>query len=117
MGSVEAFGPDGSRPEPAIRLLHWDRRLSGEGAFEPSRKLVLEAIANQVQTILHVWSTPEPKPQEIPAFTLQGRFDWAFCTPVIGEGCRGWGLYVAGRFAGDLDRHRARAASRQRTAR
>lgn len=99
MGSVEAFGPDGSRPEPAIRILHWDRRLTGEGSFEPSRKLVMEAIANQAQTILHVWSSAEAKPAE--AFTLQGRFDWAFCTPVIGEGCRGWGLYVAGRFAGD----------------
>jgi len=101
MGSVEVCGPDGTRPEPAIRLLHWERRRSGEGAFEPSRKLVTEAIANQAQTILHVWSTNEPLSPDTPAFTLQGRFDWAFCTPVIGEGCRGWGLYVAGRFAGD----------------
>ena len=101
MGSFEAYGPGGSRPEPAIRLLHWDRRLTGEGAFEPSRKLVIESIANQAQTILHVWSSPEAKLVEPAAFTLQGRFDWAFCVPVIGEGCRGWGLYVAGRFAGD----------------
>jgi adenylate cyclase len=101
MGSVEAFGPDGSRPEPAIRILHWERRLSGEGGFEPSRKLVLESIANQAQTILHVWSSADARPAESQAFTLQGRFDWAFCVPVIGEGCRGWGLYVAGRFAGD----------------
>ena len=33
-------------------------------------------------------------------FTLQGRFDWAFCTPVYCEACPGWALYVAGRFAG-----------------
>ena len=101
MGSVEVAGPVGSRPEPAIRLLHWDRRRSGEGAFEPSRKLVIESIANQQQTILHVWSSQDAPDPDAPAFTLQGRFDWAFCTPVVGEGCRGWGLYVAGRFAGD----------------
>ena len=101
LGSVEVCGPAGTRPEPAIRLLHWDRRRSGEGAFEPSRKLVIEAIANQAQTVLHVWSAPESQSPDAAQFTLQGRFDWAFCTPVIGEGCRGWGLYVAGRFAGD----------------
>jgi adenylate cyclase len=33
-------------------------------------------------------------------FTLLGKFDWAFCTPVHCEVCPGWGLYVAGRFAG-----------------
>jgi adenylate cyclase len=99
MGAVEVHGPEGSQPEPAIRILHWDRRRTGEGGFEPSRRLVTEAIANQAQTILHVWSSQEPPGAD--QFTLQGRFDWAFCTPVIGEGCRGWGLYVAGRFAGD----------------
>ncbi|HEY3788961.1 MAG TPA: adenylate/guanylate cyclase domain-containing protein [Urbifossiella sp.] len=101
VGAVEVCGPAGTRPEPAIRLLHWDRRLSGGGAFEPSRRLVTESIAHQQQTILHVWSAREAQSQDAPEFTLQGRFDWAYCTPVLGEGCRGWGLYVAGRFAGD----------------
>jgi adenylate cyclase len=101
MGSVEVCGPEGSRPEAAIRLLHSDRRRAGEGAFQPSRKLVVEAIANRSQTILHVWSASDRRVAIEPQFTLQGRFDWAFCTPVIGEGCRGWGLYVAGRFEGD----------------
>jgi len=98
-GPVEVCGPEGSKPEPAIRLLHWDRRLTGEGSFDPSRRLVVEAVTKQ-QTILHVWSAHEPPSGEGP-FTLQGRFDWAFCSPVPGEGCKGWGLYVAGRFAGD----------------
>jgi adenylate cyclase len=33
-------------------------------------------------------------------FTLQGKFDWAFCTPVHCDACPGWGLYAAGRFSG-----------------
>jgi adenylate cyclase len=100
-GPVELYGPRAAAPaDPAVRVLHWDRRRAGEGAFEPSRRLVTEAVATQQQTVLHVWSARD-KPDADPAFTLQGRFDWAFCTPVVGEGCRGWGLYVTGRFAGD----------------
>ena len=32
------------------------------------------------------------------SYTASDTFDWAFCTPVLGKACRGWGLYVAGRF-------------------
>jgi adenylate cyclase len=88
-------------PEPAVHVLHWDRRLAGEGPFEPSRKLVAEAVAGRDQTVLHVWTDDKPAAADAPQYTLQGQFDWAFCTPVHGEGCRGWGLYVAGRLAGD----------------
>ena len=98
-GPVELYGPDVVACCPT-RVLHWDRRLPGEGAFEPSRRLVTEAVANQQQTVLHVWSGPNPEPVPDTQYTLQGRFDWAFCTPVSGEGCRGWGLYVAGRAPG-----------------
>jgi adenylate cyclase len=93
--------PAPGSPDPAVRVLHWDRRLAGEGPFEPSRKLVAEAVATRDQTVLHVWSDPATPPVADPQYTLHGRFDWAFCTPVRGEGCRGWGLYVAGRLAGD----------------
>ncbi len=96
----EPESPD--KPEPPVRILHWDRRRTGEGAFEPSRKLVVESIANQQQTILYIWTGPEGDREPSPAYTLQGRFDWAFCTPVVGEGSRGWGIYVAGRFEGDV---------------
>ena len=97
-GPVELFDFVGGPPEPPVKVLHWDRRLSGEGAFEPSRRLVTEAVAGQGQTVLHVWTGPGAEASQ---YTLQGRFDWAFCLPVPGDGCRGWGLYVAGRFAGD----------------
>jgi adenylate cyclase len=95
--AVVAMPPDGDRME----VLHWDRRLSGEGDFTPSRKLVAASLAEQNQTVLHVWGADPP--QESPGaepFTLLGKFDWAFCTPVHCEVCPGWGLYVAGRFAG-----------------
>jgi adenylate cyclase len=86
--------------EEHMSVMHWDRRLSGEGDFTPSKRLVGNAVAEQKQTVLHVWgATPQ---EEAPAdpFTLQGKFDWAFCTPVHCDACPGWGLYVAGRFNG-----------------
>jgi adenylate cyclase len=100
-GPVEPCGPTAAHAEPTVRVLHWDRRRTGEGSIEPSRRLVAEAVANLRQTVLHVWSASEFQTPTAAAFTLMGRFDWAFCTPVTGEGCRGWGLYVTGRFAGD----------------
>jgi adenylate cyclase len=86
-----------------MKVLHWDRRLAGEGDFEPSKRLVNAAVAEQKQTVLHVWGAPSgesgsgapPDP-----FTLQGKFDWAFCTPIHCDACPGWAIYVAGRFAG-----------------
>ncbi len=95
--AIVSLPPDA---DTRMKLLHWDRRLSGEGDFEPSKRLVRAAVAEQNQTVLHVWgATPQGASIEDP-FTLQGRFDWAFCTPVSGDACPGWGLYVAGRFNG-----------------
>jgi len=87
----------------SARVLHWDRRFSGEGAFEPSRRLIAEAVEKQDQTVLHVWgshSRPEEHAKPNEPFTMRGGFDWAFCTPVHCEGCPGWGIYVAGKFEG-----------------
>jgi adenylate cyclase len=87
--------------EQKMEVLHWDRRLSGEGDFAPSRRLVAASLVDQNQTVLHVWGAnpQEAAPGDDP-YTLLGKFDWAFCTPVPCEACPGWGLYVAGRFFG-----------------
>lgn len=81
-----------------IEILHWDRRvLSGE-PFEPSERLIRDALARG-ESVLHVWSDAGE-----PAFTAARNVDWAFCAPVLGEATRGWGLYVAGRFGRPGDR-------------
>ena len=63
--------------------------------FAPSQRLILEAI-RQRQSVLHVWHGADTGNQA--AFTESENYDWAFCTPVLGKACVGWGLYVAGRF-------------------
>lgn len=80
------------------KILHWDRRFTGEGDFEPSRRLITEAVRKQGRTVLHVWSAERGDAAD--RFTMRGRFDWAFCTPIAGDACSGWALYVAGRFGG-----------------
>ncbi len=95
--SKECAVPDTTR---TVKVLHWDRRFVGEGAFEPSRRLITEAVETQNQTVLHVWTSKQEPEKASEQFTLRGGFDWAFCTPVHCEGCPGWGIYVAGKFSG-----------------
>ncbi len=99
--AVVACDPPGAAPdEPGspVRVLHWDRRLVTGGDFQPSERLILETL-RQRQSVLHVWHGPESSPQ---AFTVRDNYDWAFCTPALGDTCRGWALYLAGRWNADL---------------
>jgi adenylate cyclase len=88
---------DPSEERPAIDVLHWDRRLVMTGDFQPSERLILDAIRRR-ESVLHVWNAADAASS---AFTVSQEVDWAFCTPVGGKACPGWGLYVAGRFIDD----------------
>jgi adenylate cyclase len=77
-----------------VRVLQWDRRRDASGPFRPSQRLILEALSRG-DTVLHVWGEAAVAD---PQFTVSENLDWAICTPVSGEACRGWGLYVAGSF-------------------
>lgn len=78
------------------RVLHWDRRQSATGEFQPSQRLIHQAL-NRGESVLHVWSVVGgPQAHD---FTMSESVDWAFCTPLPGDGCRGWAWYLAGRFS------------------
>ncbi|HEY2759580.1 MAG TPA: adenylate/guanylate cyclase domain-containing protein, partial [Pirellulales bacterium] len=75
-----------------FRLLHWDgRRLAGTN-FQPSERLIQQALAKR-ETVLHTWTGTQSKD-----YTESESIDWAYCTPLPGEACRGWAIYLAGRF-------------------
>jgi len=86
----------------AVRVLHWDQRLSDAGDFQPSQRLIVEAIG-QGQSVLHVWAgASEAAPEATESFTASGNLDWAFCVPVQEQDdpappAGRWGIYVAGR--------------------
>ncbi len=94
-GEIPIEGGRGTEAAPSIRVLHWDQRLLIEKDFQPSQRLILEAV-RLGQTVLHVWQGQESG--ALQPFTARGHFDWAYCTPTAGAACRGWCLYVAGRF-------------------
>ena len=51
------------------------------------------------ESVLHVWNAADAAGAS--TFTVSQGVDWAFCTPVGGKACQGWGIYVAGRFSDD----------------
>ncbi|REK17389.1 MAG: adenylate/guanylate cyclase domain-containing protein [Planctomycetota bacterium] len=86
---------DDDAEQPAIDVLHWDRRSMTANEFQPSERLIQDALARS-ESVLHVWNAADSDAAS--EFTLMQGIDWAFCTPVPGKACRGWALYVAGRF-------------------
>jgi adenylate cyclase len=82
--------------ETPVRIFHWDRRRSAGGEFRPSQRLVHEAVCRRQQSVLQVWLA-DSAPGGGGEYTQQADLDWAFCTPIQGDACRGWGIYVAGR--------------------
>jgi adenylate cyclase len=81
-----------------VEVLHWDRRLVSSGDFQPSDRLIREALLRK-ESVLHIWNAPSgPATVE---FTAQQGIDWAYCTPVPGATSADWAIYVAGRFNGD----------------
>ena len=61
--------------------------------FRPSRRLVQKALSEN-NSHLHIFKGAQQSAGE---FTISANLDWAFCTPVRAEACRGWSLYVSGR--------------------
>lgn len=107
--AVVAAAPGGEAAD--VRTLYAEHRLTIGGEVQPSRRLVHEAVSKLKQTVVHVWSRERDLAAE--PYTIRGKFDWAFCTPLHGDACQGMGLYVAGQFlpgSGAFDRASPEAA-------
>lgn len=80
---------------PGIDVLHWDRRQVTGGDFQPSERLIVDAV-RRGESVLHVWNSADTAANS--SFTVSQGVDWAFCTPLSGKACQGWAIYIAGRF-------------------
>ena len=87
---------DPQRAGRETRVLHWDRRLVSGDDFRPSERLIRAAI-DAGENVVHVWKGDQQR--ESAGFTEVENVDWAFCTPIPGEACHGWAIYVTGQFA------------------
>ena len=86
--------PPNPAPDDKPLLMRFATKNDDEGRVTPSKRLMTAAI-NRGEGMLHVWQETD---ESNPAFTFSGGLDWAFCMPLKGEACRGWGLYVSGQF-------------------
>ena len=77
---------------PVTQIIHWDRRGSAAGDFQPSEKLIRQALESS-ETVLHIW---HPTKTEKPEFTFDFENDWAFVCPINSVATPGWGIYVTG---------------------
>ena len=96
--SVRFDQPQSTDPqrEGNVTVLHWDCRLATGVTFHPSERLIRQA-AEQRESVVHVWNRPSA--QEAANYTVRDDVDWALATPVPGDACRGWVIYMAGSFA------------------
>ncbi len=81
-----------------VRVLQWDRRSSEAATFCPSSRLICHAVDSEA-SVVNVW--PRSKQARTNEFTHAENVDWAFCTPVSVNACRGWALYLEGQFPAD----------------
>jgi len=80
-----------------IEVLHWDRRRVSSGDFQPSERLIREALRGDT-AVLHLWKSSESS-----QFTVAEEADWAFCTPLPNNTHRRSAIYVSGRFTTETD--------------
>lgn len=87
----------GQQISEGVDVLYWDNRGTKSNDFTPSQQLIQKTIEADVST-LHFWN----QDSESDFTELQG-IDWAFCIPISGSSCPGWGLYIAGRSESNID--------------
>lgn len=86
--------PERAGAEPEV--LFTDQGRDAKGSFQPSRSLVIEALVREKASSSRIWGRGFEDGTAVTTGAAQ--FDWAFCSPVRGEACPGWGIYVAGSF-------------------
>ncbi len=84
-------------PNSPIEVLHWDRRAIAVHDFNPSERLIREAVQRR-ESVVHIWHAAAGTHTD---FTMSEGVDWAFCTPIPGDCCTGWGIYATGIFPAD----------------
>ncbi|MCA9100882.1 MAG: adenylate/guanylate cyclase domain-containing protein, partial [Planctomycetales bacterium] len=87
---------DGDSDNAPLKVLHGDRRRADLGPFQPSERLVRQAIRTR-QSVLHTWESTAASANQL--YTLADNANWAMCTPLKRDTKRRWALYATGRSA------------------
>jgi adenylate cyclase len=76
-----------------VEVLHWETQHAADAEFKPSRRLILDAVEHRKQSVSTRWGAASTHQAE---YTVADTSGWAFCTPIPGTSCSGWGIYVSG---------------------
>ncbi len=79
--------------DETVEVFYSVRKYDAAGEVRPSRKLVVDALETQHQTVMHLWSFDHDEQQ---SYTMAQGADWAVCTP-LQAGHRRWGIYCSGK--------------------
>jgi adenylate cyclase len=93
--AVVCLSPQAAADSIAITVRCMARRGNDTTEFQPSRRLVFEAISRRRQSVLHRVFVGAAGGE----FTAQPGVDWAMCAPLPDDPTPGWGLYVTGHLA------------------
>jgi len=77
---------------PTPKMMRVATRDNFLGWFRPSRRLITRTLRHQ-ESVLHIWGGDESSS----GFTMTEGLGWAFASPIRGESCHGWCLYVSGK--------------------
>jgi adenylate cyclase len=84
-------------PQPVtIRV---QTRNNFRSTFRPSRSIITKSLREQ-KSVLYVWAREAlvwAREALTAEFTISEGLDWALCTPIRGESCEGWCMYVSGK--------------------
>ena len=94
--AVVWLDPSVADHEVQINIRRFSGRMGIGNDFQPSRRLILSAVRNKRQSVLHKWYGGGGPSQSAYTYTAGG-FDWAICTPLPDEPSPGWALYVTGK--------------------
>jgi adenylate cyclase len=92
--AIVCLKPAAGGAEPEIEVRAVKSRDPGGAPWQPSRRLVLDAIGSRRQSVLYRWNAPPARPDD---FTAYAAVDWAVCAPLPDDPTPGWGLYIIGR--------------------
>jgi adenylate cyclase len=80
-------------------MIRWDSRNKFSDRFQPSRKMVASALI-QGKSLLQIWTASGVFNAK---FTKFSNLDWAICTPITNDACRGWCLYLSGESSEEIN--------------
>jgi adenylate cyclase len=92
--AIVCLKPAAAGADPEIDLRAVKVREPNRAPWQPSRRLVLDAIGSRRQSVLYRWTPPLEPAND---FTAYAAVDWAICAPLPDDPTPGWGLYVIGR--------------------